>query len=201
MPKANKNGTFAEVLKSSVTHFEAQLLNAETNNQNMEFGDFVKVNNDKITVFAIIENIHTQSIDNVHKPVAFGLSRDELLSEQPQILNLLKTHISCLVLAFQNDKNIFTHLPPSPVRIHDSVMACTQDEIIRLTENFEYLSPIHQQAGILRTELIAAVIRKAAKVRKNDYDYLVKSGQAASNLFRDDYDSLLSLLTKIKPDN
>lgn len=196
---------FAEVLTSSITGFTAQAWTEDGDFKGVEklpsFGSFIKaVSEDKkLSVFGIVYNIITGSVDQHHKPAALRMTRDELRREQPQIFALLKTEIYAAIVGYQQNGKCISSLPPSPPEVHDFVYFASRNEMQDLTERFEFLRILQNTAGVPLDELLAASIRNAAKQQDDEYKFLVSAGQHVSRLIRDDYERLGSILNKIRP--
>jgi hypothetical protein len=95
--------------------------------------------------------------------------------------------------------------------VHDFVFEAGPDEVNTLTADFEFLRLLAHINSVPTDELIAAAIRQAARARStsdNEFEnvdnslsdeYLVEAGRAISQLFRSDYDRMISIVKKIKP--
>ncbi len=179
-----------------------------------KFGSFVKIESpeNEIDIFAVVFDVVTNPPDSVHKPSALGMSRDKLRLEQPHIFALLKTHIQAAVIGYRQGKSFFQHLPPQPAEVHDFVYEAQADEVNMLTADFEFLRLLAHINSVPTDELIAAAIRQAAAARNSNNgrsagkvqvisaaEYLVEAGRAISQLFRSDYDRMVSIVRKIKP--
>jgi len=216
----------AEVLTSSITGLVAETIkNSAGNISNVgssgkvlkpRFGSFVRVDSPEndISIFAIVFNVITNPPDSVHKPSALGLTRDQLRVEQPHIFALLKTEVHAQIVGYLDwsDKAIYQHLPPQPPEVHDFVYSASQEEVLKLSSEFEFLRLLNGVTSVPADELMAACVREAARARAQTYDsaaeaeqastaYLIEAGRAISQLFRSDYERMLSIVRKIKPGN
>jgi len=165
------------------------------------FGSFVRVTcgNEDLNIIAVVNNVITSSMDSIHRPSAFGLSKEQLRLEQPQIFALLRTDIYASIIGYIQSGRRFQHLPPHPPDVHDFVFAATVDEIVTITDDFDFLRLLEGTSNGLVDELMAACVREAYVARGKDQNFLLKAGQAFSQLFRSDYERLVSILKKIKP--
>lgn len=216
----------AEVLTSSITGLVAETIkNSAGKSSNVgssgkvlkpRFGSFVRVDSPEndISIFAIVFNVITNPPDSVHKPSALGLTRDQLRVEQPHIFALLKTEVHAQIVGYLDwsDKAIYQHLPPQPPEVHDFVYSASQEEVLKLSSEFEFLRLLNGVTSVPADELMAACVREAARARAQTYDsaaeaeqastaYLIEAGRAISQLFRSDYERMLSIVRKIKPGN
>lgn len=176
------------------------------------FGSFIRIDSPEngLALFAVVFDVITNPPDSVHKPSALGLTREKLRQEQPHIFALLKTQVHAQIIGFRESgsnydsdesANIYQHLPPQPPEVHDFVYAATQKETIRLTSNFEFLRLLTQVSSPPADELIAAAVREASQAREGEARerYLIEAGRAITQLFRSDYEHMLSIVRKIKP--
>lgn len=173
------------------------------------FGSFIRIDSPEngLALFAVVFDVITNPPDSVHKPSALGLTREKLRQEQPHIFALLKTQVHAQIIGFResasNDDSavIYQHLPPQPPEVHDFVYRATEKETIRLTSNFEFLRLLTQVSSPPADELIAAAVREAAQAREGEARerYLIEAGRAITQLFRSDYEHMLSIVRKIKP--
>jgi hypothetical protein len=167
-----------------------------------DFGSFLKVasEEDGVQTVAVVYNVITGPSDHLHKAQALGLTREQLKAEQPQIFALLRTEIRAVTVGYFQNKQVIQHLPPKPPQMHDFVFPLSDSEVEQVSEDLGFLRLVSTVSEVPTDELLAAVIRQAYRARGNDYDFLVTAGQALSQLYRDDYERLISVLGKIKPD-
>lgn len=195
-----------EVLSSSITGFVAEAWTDDESQAKAKgmlptFGSFIKAHSEerKLSVFAVVYDIITGPVDQLHKPTALRMTRAQLKQEQPQIFSLLKTELHAAVIGYKQSGRCVSMLPPFPPEVHDFVYFPSQDELLDLSENLDFLRMLTLVPGVPADELMAATIRSAAKARHDEYDYLVEAGRHVSRLFRDDYDRLGYILAKIRP--
>lgn len=195
-----------EVLSSTITSFTAEAWVDDAANTKVpitipSFGSFIKSYSEekRLSVFAVVYNIITGPTDQNHKPAALRMTRSELKREQPQIFSLLKTELHAAIVGYKQGNACVTGLPPFPPEIHDFVFFVSDEELFELSESLEYLRMLQGVPGVPVDELLAATIRQAAKMQRDEYKYLVAAGQQISRLFRDDYDRLGAILCKIRP--
>jgi hypothetical protein len=195
-----------EVISSSVTSVVAQCWQKEASHglaqtQKPNFGSFIRIdcNESDFDVIAVVYNVITGPQDTVHKPSALGLTRERLKLEQPHIFALLRTEIHAMIIGFIQNDRVYQHLPPQPPEVHDFVFPASIEQIESATEEFDFLRLLKDVTDVPSDELLSAVIREAYAARNNDYAFLVSAGQALSNLLRSDYDRLVCVLRKIRP--
>ena len=110
---------FAEVIESSLTGWLAQSWAWDTF---PEFGSFVAIEGKKRTIFGIVHQVQTGSMDPVRYPFPYQKTEEELLKEQPQIFEFLKTTFSCITIGYQEKKSISYLIAPEPPKIHAFIM-------------------------------------------------------------------------------
>ena len=195
----------AEVVSSSVTSVVAQSLTRDDelslSDNRARFGSFVKIasGSDDLEIFAVIHDVVTGPIDGVHRTSAFGLNREQLRQEQPQIFALLRTDLHAAIIGYKQRTKAYQHLPPRPPEVHDFVYVADKKDIEAMTADFEFLRLLAAVPTVPADELLAAAVREAYSAQGQQKTFLIKAGQALSQLFRSDYERLVSVLKKIKP--
>ena len=210
----NKNRNpnhFAEVIETTSTTFLAQCLEPDDLSfPNMPpFGSWVCSVDEESgnLVYAVVYSATTMPIDNLHRPVALGLSLQELREEQPQIFAMLKTEFRAAIVGFKgisatgvsSGDNIYQYLPPRPPQIHQAVYKCKPEEIIRFTEELDFLCTLLAVVGAPVESLTAAAVRNIYQLRKAEQQWLIQAGRALSVILKDDYDRLRFILSQIHP--
>lgn len=202
----NELQAIAEVVSATVTGLIAQSLSSSESSESAlperpRFGSFVRVTlcDQKTNVIAVVNNVLTGPVDGIHRASAFGLTREELLLQQPQIFALLRTDVHASIIGYIENGRAFRHLPPHPPEVHDFVYHATKSDIKDVTDDFDFLRLLSGVSDGPTDELLAASVREAYVARGNDKDFLHRAGQAFSQLFRSDYERLVSLLRKIRP--
>ncbi|MGC9505314.1 HAS-barrel domain-containing protein [Baaleninema sp.] len=204
-PRDGNDDRFAEVIETSSTEFLAQCLESDSLKfpTMPPFGSWVKAQDEESgnTVYAVVYHATTMPIDSVHRAQALGLSLEELREQQPQIFAMLKTEFRAAIVGFTSpgDGRVYQYLPPRPPQIHQAVSYCDDDEVIRFTEELEFLRTLLQVAGVPVESLTAAAVRLVYQTRKADREWLVQAGRSLSWILKDDYDRLRSILSQIHP--
>ncbi len=215
-------GHIAEVIETSTTEFLAQCLEPEDLSfpAMPPFGSWVKAYDEESAnqIYGVVYHATTSPLDSVHRARALGMSLDELREQQPQIFAMLKTEFSVAIVGFvpmekgrsgskngssQNNmvlgNRTYQHLPPRPPQVHQAVHRCEKAEIVRFTEELDWLRTLLQVSGVPTESLAAAAIREVYNLRDLDRDWLIKAGRMVSVLLRDDYDRLRMILAQIHP--
>lgn len=205
----------AEVIETATTEFLAQCLEPEDLSFAVmpPFGSWVKATDEESgnQVYAVVYHVTTSPIDSVHRARALGLSLQDLREQQPQIFAMLKTEFRAAIVGFlppkRKGKNgaggaignsvAYQHLPPRPPQIHQAVYYCESEEIIRFSDQLDFLRTLLQVAGAPVDALTAAAIREIYQLRQADRTWLVQAGRSLSVLLKDDYDRLRIILGQI----
>ncbi len=109
---------FAEVIESSLSGWLAQSWHWDTF---PSFGSFVAIEGKTRTIFGIVHQVQTGSMDPVRYPFPYQKTEDELLLEQPQIFEFLKTTFTCATIGYQEKGSIHYLIAPEPPKIHSFI--------------------------------------------------------------------------------
>lgn len=184
--KATNKKAFAEVIESSLHNWLAQSWRWD---ESPEFASLVTIQNNKRTLFGIVYQIKTGSLDPIRYPFPYQKTHQELKKEQPQIFEFLKTTFSCLLLGYKEVGKLFYILPPQPVLIHSFVELAAPDLQKEFFSNIAYLHLLfglsqeicnldelllallkHQQAlNILTSQTLSTFIDTFSLLSGNDY--------------------------------
>jgi len=108
--------------------------------------------------------------------------------------------MSVLSVGYGQDGKIHHMLPPRPPLSLDVIYACDDKEIVRFTEKFGYFRHILNSQEAPVGELIAAHIQQAGSAHK-DKAWQEKATQEVITLLRDDYPTLMSVLSALSDTN
>jgi hypothetical protein len=189
---------FAEVIESSLIGWLAQSWQWDSF---PAFGSLVVIENNKRLLFGIVHQIKTGSMDPVRYPFAYQKTEEELLREQPQIFEFLKTTFSCLTLGYKQQHKIFYQLAPEPPKIHSFVSLASHDSIQEFFSDEHYLHVLFGLSNQLFNldELLLALL-------KNLYDHKILTTpkvqqfvQTFSLLAGNDYRRLKLFLQRVQP--
>lgn len=217
--QARSPSYIAEVIETATTEFVGQCLEPEDLNfaAMPPFGSWVKSRDEDSgnQIFAVIYHVTTSPIDSVHRARALGLSLQDLREQQPQIFAMLKTEFHAAIVGYQPlsasqngskgaeaqpdavNTIIYQHLPPRPPQVHQAVYYCEPAEVVRFSEQLDFLRTLLQLSSAPVEALVAAALREIYRLRQADRDWLVQAGRSLSILLKDDYDSLRVILSQI----
>jgi len=182
----NNSKAFSEVIESSLQSWLSQCWQW---NQFPAFGSLLCIKTKKRTLFGIVHQIKTGSMDPVRYPFAYKKTHEELMQEQPQIFEFLKTTYSCLSIGYQEKSKIYYLVAPEPPAIHSFVEPIEKDlarqffanqnflpllfglsgQIFNLDELLLALLKQQQSLGILSEDKIKDFIDAFSLMSANDY--------------------------------
>jgi hypothetical protein len=211
LPQFNRSNRdenhIAEVIETTTTEFLAQCLEPDDLSfpPMPPFGSWVKSQDEESgnQIYAVVYHATTMPIDSVHRARALGMSLADLREEQPQIFAMLKTEFRAAIIGFEQPKSnhsnggVYQYLPPRPPQIHQAVYRCDADEIVRFSDEMDFLRTLLTINGAPIDSLTAAAVREVYKLRKADREWLIKAGRNLSILLKDDYDRLKYILSQI----
>ncbi len=182
----NKGSCFAEVIESSLTGWLAQSWAWDTF---PEFGSFVAIEGKKRTVFGIVHQVQTGSMDSVRYPFPYQKTEEELLKEQPQIFEFLKTTFSCITVGYQEKKSISYLIAPEPPKIH-AFVAHPSTELSKnffASTRYMHLLFTHSAQIFNMDELMLALLKQHIELKILTQDKINSFMQTYSLLTGNDY--------------
>jgi hypothetical protein len=153
-------------------------------------------------VYGVVVHAETGALEAGRPLTAFGLTEEELRSEQPHIYELLATRFTAALVAHDGpDGRVRPYLPPRPPRPHARVYLATDAETRQLTERLDFLRTLLTggvgAAAFPADELVAALLRNAWRAHGGDEAFVVRAGRELASLLPTDYDRLRSLITRV----
>ena len=191
------NKPFSEVIESSLQGWVAQSWQW---NQFPSFGSLVAITGKKRIIFGIVHQIHTGSMDPVRYPFPYKKTEEELLKEQPQIFEFLKTTFSCLTVGYMEAKTVEYLLAPEPPTIHSFVTLASPNLQQTFFSKTDYLHLIFGYSGqsVNLDELLLAILTYQTKIRKIPADMLNQFIDLFSLLTGNDYRRLKMFLSRVQ---
>lgn len=151
------NKPFAEIVESSLHEWTAQSWQW---NDAPTYGSLVTIEQGPLTLIGLVYEVSTGSMDPSRYPFAYQKTEEELLKEQPQIFEFLKTTFSCLAMGYYQKGKIHHLAPNTPAKIHSFVQPISSDLSKRFFANDQYIHRIfgmsHKVANI--DELLLAIL-------------------------------------------
>lgn len=177
---------FAEVIESSLTSWLAQSWSWD---MFPAFGSFVAVEGKKRTVFGIVHQVQTGSMDPVRYPFPYQKTEEELLKEQPQIFEFLKTTFSCITIGYQEKKSISYLIAPEPPKIHSFIARPDSEtsKIFFASTRYLHLLFTHSAQIFNIDELMLALLKQYVELNILTQEKLNSFMQTYSLLIGNDY--------------
>ncbi len=159
----SSNKPFAEVIESSLHGWLAQSWQWDTF---PSFGAIVTIQGKKRTHFGIVHQIQTGSMDPIRYPFPYQKTEEELLKEQPQIFEFLKTTFSCLIIGYQEKGHIYYMMAPEPPKIHAFVQPISLDLAKQFFSSQKYLHLLFSLSNQIANldELLLAVLKQQGQL-------------------------------------
>jgi hypothetical protein len=132
------NKFFAEIIASNLNEFTAQCWKWD---DFAKFGSLVQVESKKNIILGCVTQVQTGSLDPIRQPFPYQKTEAELLAEQPQIFEFLKTTFTVQILGHidKSQNKIYYLLPPTPCKIHSFVKECSADIVTGFFKESLYL--------------------------------------------------------------
>ncbi len=196
---SNLSDRVGEVIEASTTDFVAQCYELY---QSPPLGSLVKTRDMPLELYGIVYNATTSSLEPGRRPIARGKdesSEEEIYRSSPQLLKLLRTEFSALVVGYRENEKLYRYLPPKPARIHSFVYLCSPDEAKEFSQSFDFLNMlINTRLPVATDELIAASLRRMSQVYEDRHTFLVAAGKELAILLSGQFNQLKAILGRIK---
>ncbi len=187
-----------EVIEASTTDFVAQCYELY---QSPPLGSLVKTTDLPVELYGIVYHATTASLEPGRRPIARGKdesSEEEIYRSSPQLLKLLRTEFSALVVGHRENEKLYHYLPPKPARIHGFVYLCSPDEVREFGLSFGFLNILlNAHLPVSTEELVAASLRQMSQVYENRHTFLVTAGKELATLLGGEFNRLKSILGRI----
>jgi len=191
------NKACAEIIESSLTSWLVQSWHW---NMFPSFGTLVTIETKHRTLFGIVHQIQTGSMDPSRYPFAYQKTHEELLAEQPQIFEFLKTKFSCLAIGYQEKGKIYYQCPPDPPLIHSFVSPMSPAVAKQFLYHEHYLYLLFGYAAQVSNvdELILALLKYHTELALLTPDKINAFVEHFSLLTGNDYRRLKLLLARVQ---
>jgi hypothetical protein len=191
-----------EVVEASTGNFIAQSYELY---QLPPLGGLVRTRQAPAELYGVVYYAATTGMEPGRRPIARGKdepSEEDVYRTSPQLLKLLRSEFSALVVGFNRDDKIYHFLPPQPARIHGFVHICTPEEVKRFSSSFDFLNTLLKaRLDIPAEELVGACLRQFSEAYGTERrSFLVAAGKELATLLADDYGQLKAILKGLKYD-
>ena len=188
-----------EVIEASTSDFVAQCYELY---QSPPLGSLVKTTDLPVELYGIVYHATTTSLDPGRRPIARGkdeASEEEIYRSSPQLLELLRSEFSALVVGHRQGDRLHHYLPPKPARIHGFVYLCPPEEVKEFSQSFNFLTIlINTRLPVSQDELIAACLRQMSQVYEDHHAFLVAAGKELAILLSGEFNQLKAILERIR---
>jgi hypothetical protein len=193
-----KNNAFAEIIESSLQGWLAQSWQW---NHFPTFGSLVTVHTKKRILFGIVHQIKTGSMEPMRYPFPYQKTEEELLAEQPQIFEFLKTTFSCLSIGYQEKGKIYYLAAPEPPQIHTFVHPIETDTLKQFLYNERYLHLLFGYTNQIFNidELLLTLLKQQATLNCLSEEKLTHFINTYCLLTGNDYRRLKLFLQRVEP--
>lgn len=176
---------FSEVIESSLQAWTGQSWNWDTF---PAFGSITTIITPKRIWFGLVYQVSTGSTDPGRAPFAYKKTEQELLAEQPQIFEFLKTTFSCLSLGFMEHERIIYQVPPEPPKIHAFIYKSSTALSKQFLSSSAYLPLLFSSEQVTnKDELLLALLCEQKRLAILSEDKLFSIIETVSLLTGNDY--------------
>ena len=188
-----------EVIAASATDFVAQCYELY---QSPPLGSLVKTRDEPVELYGIVSNATTTSLEPGRRPIARGkdeTTEEEVYRSSPQLLKLLRSEFSALVVGHRQGDNLYHYLPPKPARIHSFVYQCQPEEVKEFSQSFDFLNIlVNTHLPVSVDELVAASLRQMSQAYEDRHTFLVAAGKELAILLSGQFNQLKAILGRIR---
>lgn len=192
------SNAFAEVIESSLHGFLAQSWHWD---RFPAFGSIVTINAKERTLFGVVHEVKTGSMDSMRYPFPYQKTEEELLQEQPQIFEFLKTTFSCLTIGYKQNGKMYYLMTPEPSKIHAFVTPVSKELSAQFFASNTYLHLLfNMNDQILNLdELLLATLKHQVELDILTKERLSSFIETFSLLTGNDYRRLKLFLQRAQP--
>ena len=196
-----ENKPFAEIIESNNNKYLAQTWDPKFS---PKFGNLIQTNSNNIKIFGIITSIQTGSQDPMRYPFTYKKTEEELLKDQPQIFEFLKTTFDVQIVGHQlighqltghqSSEKILYSLPSIPPKIHSFVKNADSQATKNFFSKTNFLPLLFNSKITNLDELLLAIIDNIQPTK----NFLEKFCSNFSLLSGNDYKRLKLFLKRIQ---
>lgn len=196
MSKQTNNKPFAEIIESSLHGWLAQSWQWDTF---PPFGSLICIEQKERTHIGIVHQVQTGSMEPGRYPFPYKKTEQELLKEQPQIFEFLKTSFNCLAVGYYQKGRIYYSLAPQPPKIHGFVAPLERDLAKQFLSSERYLHTIFSVGNKIENldELLLALLDQQRQEGILSQDKVTRFMQTYSLLTGNDYRRMKLFLQRV----
>lgn len=153
-----EKSAFAEIIESSLSGWTAQSWQW---NRFPIFGSLVTVETQHRNLFGLVYQTQTGSMDPTRYPFPYQKTEQELLAEQPQIFEFLKTTFMSMTVGYLEHGRMIYLLAPEPAHIHAFVSEASKEQSAEFFSSEQFLHLVFGAASqqINLDELLLTILR------------------------------------------
>jgi hypothetical protein len=189
----------AEVIEAGTTLFTAQCYELYGI---PPLGSLVRTGEQAAETYAVIVGALTTSLEPGRRAIARGrdeASEEDIYKTNPQLVKLLRSEFSALVVGYRDNDRICHYLPPRPARIHGFVHACSPEAVRKFSQSFSFLNIIiNSRLEVPVDELLVACLRQMASAYEDRDVFLMAAGRELAVQLAGRYDQLKSVLGRLR---
>ena len=199
MNTAELSDRVGEVIEASTTDFVAQCYELY---QSPSLGSLVKTRDEPVDLYGIVYHATTGSLEPGRRPIARGkdeASEEAIYRSSPQLLKLLRSEFSALVVGHREGGKLYHYLPPKPARIHGFVYLCNLEEVKEFSQSFAFLNLlVNTHLPVSTEEIVAATLRQMSQAHEDPHAFLVAAGKELAVLLSGQFNQLKAILGRLK---
>ena len=199
MSDREDSGTrLGEVVEATTTEFVAQCYELYTA---PALGSLVRCGDDG-SIYGIVHEIATRSIDAGRRPIARGRDEDDedaIYQANPQLSRLLSTEFRALSVGHIEDGALRRWLAPLPPRIHSFVYVCSEDALREFSAELDFASILLSAPIAAADDVLAAFLKTASGAHPDREAFLVNAGRRLTPLLGGQMQRLDGILRRIAP--
>jgi len=188
-----------EVIEASTTGFTAQCYELY---QSPPLGSLVKTREQELELYGVVYSATTSSLEPGRRAIARGkdeTSEEDIYRSNPQLLKLLRSEFSALVVGYRQDDKLHHYLPPRPARIHGFVLLCPAQEVKEFSQSFGFLNIlVNTNLPIATEELTAACLRQMSQAYEDGHAFLVAAGKELAVRLGGQFNQLKAILERLR---
>lgn len=191
--EGTRDGALGEVVESSTERVAAEAWELDGL---PAFGSLVKVPDGDLVHYGVVSFARTGSIDPGRRPVALGLTAEELRREQPQIFALLRSEFSFIVIGHREAGGPYRgYAAPRPPRLHAFVFPCDGAEAVEVGGETGYVRRLLGEGG--GDEVAAAAVRHFRAAAADPAAYTVRAGKELLRALGEDAGRFRALMARL----
>ena len=187
-----------EVVEATTTEFVAQCYELYAA---PALGSLVRCGDDG-SIYGIVHEIATRSIDTGRRPIARGRDEDDedaIYQSNPQLSRLLSTEFRALSVGYRENAALRRWLAPLPPRIHSFVYPCSDDALREFSAELDFVSILLSAPIAAADDVLAAFLNMAGGAHSDPDAFLVSAGKRLTPLLGGQMQRLDSILRRIAP--